>query len=589
MTSTDPTKAIQTLLETVRTKEKWLIPQLRPPATADALQSLRALDAPSLMVALYAMHDGTEHELLGSFQLLSIEAILAERQRMQEVFPAENGPWNSKWIPFLADGDGQLYCVDPAGTLDLGAPGQIIFYDHEAGPKREFMSFEVFISLVTSLANAKLLDQEAQEAKAEKYEGLYTDAKYLGLPKMPAKERKAALAKVDEPSALSKEQQLDLLLPLVRQYPTEGELWGEIAYAAAELERWPLLIEAASTANRFAPKGYADLYTEPLVVGLHRLGRDDDALAALRTAFARIKNPHNERPTNLVSTNADAAFRLRALALMTEVFPAYFEGWFLLGSESTEITERTRCFKEVIRVVNASKNPNGAEERRRFEADRLLVHQDLESVSHEERADGLMAFAKRVDRDTIDAIAWREAAAQALAVDRWEQAASAAAKAAKKSSSDNKERYETCRITLRALYELGKENQALTALKKTYADGYMESDRDCFAAIPWHEERLANIVTRDPAALLFEVKCFALVTKLDPENFDAWKHRASLETGPELKTVLKNLVACCENALELEAETIRASNDGQGYYESEDIEEFVRAKAEALQKLSKPI
>ena len=316
------------------------------------------------------------------------------------------------------------------------------------------------------------------------------------------------------------------------------------------------------------------------MLGLHRLGRDDDALAALRTAFARIKNPHNERPTNLVPTNADVAFRLRALALVTEVFPSYFEGWFLLGSESTEITERTRCLKEVIRVVNASKHVNGAEERRRFEADRLLVHQDLESVSPEERADGLMAFAKRVDRDTIDAIAWREAAAQALAVGRWEQAVQAGAKAAKKSNSDNKERYEICRITVRALYELGKETQALTTLKKTYADGYMESDRDCFAAIPWHDERQGKISVRDPAALVFEAKCFALVTKLDPENFDAWKYRATLETGAELKAVLKNLVACCDNALALEAES-----DGEGYYAAEDLEEFIRAKADALHKL----
>ena len=190
--ATSDSAPVQALLDAIRKKEKWLVSQLQPPASPAALETLRALEVPPLMSALYAMHDGTKAEFFGSYTLLPVEQIVSQRAMMSELLArmpewVESGNWNAKWVPFLADGDGQLYCVDPTGAFDSGAPGQILFYDHEAGPERAFASFDVVLELLTTLAKKGLLDQEAQEESEGKYEDLVASAKNAGMPKMSAK------------------------------------------------------------------------------------------------------------------------------------------------------------------------------------------------------------------------------------------------------------------------------------------------------------------------------------------------------------------------------------------------------------------
>lgn len=361
--ATSDSAPVQALLDAIRKKEKWLVSQLNPPASPAALETLRALEVPPLLSALYAMHDGTEAEFFRSYTLLPIEQIVSQRAMMNGLLArtpewVESGTWNATWVPFLADGDGQLYCVDPSGSFESGAPGQILFYDHETGPNREFASFDVLLGLLTTLAKKGLLDQGAQEENAEKYEELYADAKNVGMPKLAAKDLKAVEKSFYDKDgrSLTAEQALAIALPLVRKYPAEPALWYKVMYAAQELERWPLLAEAARAVGRLSPprerRSEPNNGTDSLVLALHRLGRDEEALAML-TAALKICTNNNAHRLRLLPKAADAAFRRRALVIATEIataIPAHrdMELWLERGSEATDPAERVLAFEALI-------------------------------------------------------------------------------------------------------------------------------------------------------------------------------------------------------------------------------------------------
>jgi tetratricopeptide (TPR) repeat protein len=259
---------------------------------------------------------------------LPVASIEDERTMMNQLLAdnpawAKEGTWDRRWVPFLADGDGQYYCIDPGGSCNAGKPGQVLFYDHESGPEREFTSFDAFVGLLTALAKKKLLSERAREDKEETIEALTAEAKAVGLPKLPPKQLKAVLQQLegeeDEP-APSAEQRLALLEPLVRQYGAEEQLWSEFATAAAELERWPLVIEAASTAYRIAPKDSKPWHVPQLALALHRTGKDEEALGWLRKAVEIAKNPNSSR-VGLIHHKVEPAFRARCLQLITELHP----------------------------------------------------------------------------------------------------------------------------------------------------------------------------------------------------------------------------------------------------------------------------
>lgn len=346
---------VEALLAAIRKKHREIAAQLRAPASAEALELLRAREVPASMLDLYAVHDGSEAELLGAYRLLPIAEIEARCAEMNEILDKNPkwreraGAWREDWLPFMADGDGQFYCFDRAGSLDGGVPGQILWYDHETGAQREFTSFDVFVDLLTKLAKKGLLDQASQEESDEnqaKYEELYATAQNVGLAKMPAKELKKAIHRLD--SMHEAAEKLAIALPLARQYPAEGDLWRVVANSAEDLPDWPLTAEAAANAERLRPARDRPVFASTLARALHKLGRDDEALAVVTTA---VKTKRHYLAQEIPQDTAPA-FRVRCLARATELRPKDYELWFLLGSEATDGAQRKAALEQVIALCS---------------------------------------------------------------------------------------------------------------------------------------------------------------------------------------------------------------------------------------------
>lgn len=577
-------KTIRELLDTITAKEKWLLKELREPASAEALAKLRKLDVPEALLALYSVHDGTKNEFMGPYRLLPVASIEEERKTMNQLLAenpawAKQGTWDSRWVPFMADGDGQLYCIDPDGSCNAGKPGQVLFYDHESGPEREFTSFDAFVGLLTALAKKKLLSERAREDKDETIEALTAEAKAVGLPKLPPKQLKAVLKQLDgeeDEPAPSAEQRLALLQPLVRQYGAEEQLWSAFATAATELERWPLVIEAASAAYRIAPKDSKPWHVPQLALALHRTGKDEEALGWLRKAVEIAKNPNSSR-VGLIHERVDPAFRARCLQLITELHPSDQDAWMLLGSEATDPHLREAALKQVIALVDGMRFGGYAFDAKKLQAQRLLEHDRIAGFSAEDRLKALLDFAAKAGKGKDPGL-WTEAAAAAIELGRWKDAERAGAKAVEHSYDFQRDK--VCHLQVRALYELGREKDALAALRASLEPSYSLSGDEAFKAIPWQAEREAGNLERSPQARAFEDRCFALVIELSPENLEAWKWRRKLVSGADRIAVLKHLAAVC-------AEAPSKQVDGEPYYAEEDLAEFARLHAEVRAELER--
>jgi hypothetical protein len=578
------------------------VSQLQPPASPAALEILRALEVPPLVTALYAMHDGTEAELLGSYTLLSVEGIVAERAMMNGLLAerpewSKRGNWNAKWVPFLADGDGQLYCIDPTGSFEGGTPGQILFYDHETGPNREFASFDVVVGLLTTLAKKGLLGQEAQEESEGKYEELYADAKNVGMPKMPAKELKATMHVLEGEDAhlLSAEQKLAMVLPLARKYPAEERLWPQVTFAAEELAQWTLVVEAARNVERLTPPrdrpGYC---TDSLILALHRLGRDDEALAVL-TAALKIPVNVNKSRIRLVPKAADPAFRQRAWVIASEfatgLLPRDYDVWWERGLQATDPAERVFSFETMIAMCERSNVAGRARVGKGYKdhwvdackekGERQLAMDRIALLTGEAKLDALLAAAKRFPGARSEEL-WQLAAACAVDLERWEQAEEAGARLLTLESNEHY-LYKWCWYRVLALHELGRDADALQALNKALASmQYNEEQPDFLVAIPWSEAREAGTPQRKPEDAAFEAECFALATKILPKNAFAWRWHGALAGAPsERKSAFEKVVALCTAAL------LRLGGEGRPYYGEESLEVFRRVRDEAKEQLAR--
>jgi predicted DNA-binding WGR domain protein/cell wall assembly regulator SMI1 len=353
---------VQDALDAVRKKHKAIYGDLRPPASPADLKRLSALGVPPNFVALYATHDGVEgEEFLAELGLLPIELIFSERKMMNDLL-AENREWrarewwNDRWVPFLGDRAGQLVCFDPVGALEGGKAGQLIFFDHEEGPRIELPSFDVFLGLVAALAKKGVLVDRDHEKFAE----LYEDAQSVGAEKMPAKERKKVLAKAsDLESERGGEQPIiDLVLPLARRYAADQELWNAVANAAEYLGQWELAAEAAANVVRLERPGERYTYCATLVRALHELGRDEEALSELGKVLKRATSEaqgtlaipgHNQRYEYAAKPDS-AAFQLKCLRLWTELQPEHFDAWWQLQEHSKDGEERKRCWEKTLEL-----------------------------------------------------------------------------------------------------------------------------------------------------------------------------------------------------------------------------------------------
>ena len=594
--ATSDSAPVQALFDAIGKKEKWLVSQLQPPASPAALKILRALEVPPLVSALYAVHDGTEAEMFGSYSLLPVEQIVSQREMMNKLLAeksewSKTGNWNATWVPFLADGDGQLYAIDPTGSFESGTPGQILFYDHEAGPTREFASFDVLLELLTTLAKKGLLGQEAQEEDQEKYEELVTNAKNVGMPKMSAKELKEAKSMFGSGEGLrwSAEQKLAKALPLARKYPAEEYLWGEVATAARKLEQWPLVAEAAKNHERLTPKADRPGYhTDALLLALHRQGRDEEALAVL-TAALQIPTNGNTGRTGLVPEEADLAFRQRAWVIASELSTALqfrdFDVWWERGLAATDPAERTLAFETILAMCEKKNAAGRARVGKSFKDHAIdsyieKVKQQLEVdrialLAGEAKVDALLAAAKRFQKGSSKEL-WHLVATCAVELESWKQAEEAGAKLIELESYEGT-KYEWCRYQVLALHELGSDEKALKVLKKALEPLDEEKGKDFLVAIPWREAREAGTPQRKPEDAAFEAKCFALATKVMPENPFAWRWRGALATAPSERK------SAFEKAAALSAAELLLVDD----YSDEDMEAFRRVRDEAKEQLAR--
>ena len=132
---------------------------------------------------------------------------------------------------------------------------------------------------------------------------------------------------------------------------------------------------------------------------------------------------------------------------------------------------------------------------------------------------------------------------------------------------------------MRALHELGRDDEALEVLRAALSESFSKGDASCFVGIPWHAEREAGDLARQGAQSVFEARCFAVVTELAPENADAWKWRGTIGPRAGRIAALEHVVAQCT-----EAET-RKNEDGEPAHEEWELEVFADRKREAVSAL----
>lgn len=564
-------KAIAALLETIASKEKWLVPHLAPGASPEALSKLKALGAPPTMLALYAAHDGTEAATYRGYPLFSVERILEERAAMNKILAEradwrEQHVWDESWLPFMGE-DGQLVCVDPKGTCEGSAvKGQVLFYDHETGASRELASFDVFVDLLTALAKAKLLDPEAQEENPDKYEGLCDRAARVGAAMMPAKEMKALNRKLDGEDPPSESARLELLLPLARKYSADGDLWRKLAHTAVRLDQWKLAVEGASKAMRLASRDRKNDLVSPLVVGLHRTGADDKALAVLREAAARQTN----YLTSLVeASELSTELTVRAYQVLLEVHPKSTPVWLALAKVASGEVRR-KAAEQVIALLFAP-------DARMPSADEAIAAKQLldEGLSLTEKAKSFAAFVpSRKSKAPIAEEHWQFSepfARVALAAGDWQGVLDAAeAGRIDKVLSDPTK----VRLVVRARFELGDEAGALGELKRSakaiakddeldVAKGLQLLPWDIFPTLPLAPGMLMDtpllrepldLANARPEQVRFQRACLEELAKLQRDE-PYWKYglASTVEAEPRAEQ-LREL---------LELDFMKAPSDGK--------------------------
>ncbi len=554
--------AVDALLEVLRKKHKHIAAQLRPAASEDALKVLIGHEVPATLLALYTAHDGTEAELFNSYRLLPIAEIEATRSMMNGILAEKPewrqkaGAWNEQWLPFMADGDGQLYCFDRTGSLDGGMPGQILFYDHETGAGREFTSFDVFLELLTTLAKKGLLDQETREEDEElqeKYDELYANAKNVGMPKMPAKELKKALAAIDELKRA--DEKLALALPLARKYPAEADLWVKVMSAAEDLNDWSLAAEAGATAERLTPSRDRPRVATRIATALHKLGRDEQAFAMVVTALSG--NEMKSYPESKIPTDVTPAFRHRGLKHAVEMFPKNFDLWWKLGSEAPTPEERASALNHLITLCSDEKLIRFNEDRARTiikKARAVLESDRVETLEGAAKVKGLIALARSIGEIPITIsdrwaesgkAVWNRAVASAIAQGDWEAAREAGA-GLLVALGDDYHHHLGCQWHVLALHRLGRDADALSSLRAPLEAMWDKDSADAVRAVPWNEYGDSPLVERGPTDAAFEAACYALMVELQPDNVFAWAaHARTARSASERKAALEKVVALC--------------------------------------------
>ncbi|AOB25797.1 MULTISPECIES: SMI1/KNR4 family protein [Bordetella] len=132
-----------------------LLADLNPPATEETLRSLQqqlGVDLPEDFLDFLRGHDGQKghaDSLFGDYEFLSSDRILdawAFWKKQSESSSLRDGDaepaagvhanwWNTKWIPFAANGSGDYLCLDLA-PAEGGSVGQVISVWHDDGARK---------------------------------------------------------------------------------------------------------------------------------------------------------------------------------------------------------------------------------------------------------------------------------------------------------------------------------------------------------------------------------------------------------------------------------------------------------------------
>lgn len=112
----------------------------RPPASVEELDAAqRSLGLPfdDDLKAWFGWHDGAAsgNQYPGAYRFLSLAESIAEHRCMTDLVRAGRlgeaaHAWSPRWIPLLANGFGDLLCVDAAGSF-TGVRGQVLRYLHD--------------------------------------------------------------------------------------------------------------------------------------------------------------------------------------------------------------------------------------------------------------------------------------------------------------------------------------------------------------------------------------------------------------------------------------------------------------------------
>ncbi len=543
--------AVSALLAAISKKLPKLAATLRPGADDAALRTLGDLGAPGALVALYASHDGSDDELFPPYSLLSVVEIDAERKTMNDLLQKdaswrEHRLWKPEWIPFFGRADGQLLCFDPVGGTDGGPAGQIIFYDHETGPAREFASLDVLLDLLTALAQKKLLDQRVQEESPEAYQQLHAKAKNVGLPKMPPKELKKVISKYDDLD--SDIERLGLVLPLARHYGAERDLWSKVADTASNLQNWPLVATSVANVVRLTPSNQRPFMDGLLAFALHRTGRDAEALATLKTALT-YENNYPESLLSEILRDGDPSFSARALVVATETKPKSAKLWLRRGIRATDPAERRMAFDKVVELTRDAPSDNSVAKAAKALAAAYVKLDRVEALEGKAKLDGLSALATSIEKEDIALTAlaasgiegspsqrfWLLVVEHATKVGDWATVASAAGRVLKHCLLESDE-YLHVHHRVRALHELGRDDEALEALKAALSNAMFASGDEVLKAIPTQLDRA------------FAAKCFATATKVMEDNAFLWNGvAANASTSTERNAALKRCVDLCSD------------------------------------------
>jgi cell wall assembly regulator SMI1 len=106
------------------------------------------VELPETFYDLYRWHDGSSWDtenisILGNFTWQPMEELIEDHRFFLSDAEYMAQPCDPLWIPFLDNGCGDHYCLDPNG-FHTGKPNQIILFCHDAGNYRiiEFASIE---------------------------------------------------------------------------------------------------------------------------------------------------------------------------------------------------------------------------------------------------------------------------------------------------------------------------------------------------------------------------------------------------------------------------------------------------------------